>query len=103
MLLSKYDLIWFDIQIENRVATMKANFFVGVNLGYNIYKMGFLCLIGIAHLPESMSKMRFYRNFTVRPSLTVDISDFVIDEMKGVPKHATLVTKNLFAAIKLIS
>ena len=102
MLLNKYDLIWFDIQIEQRVATLKANFFAGYNLGYNFYKMGFLCLIGIAHLPESMNKLRFYRGFDIRPSLTTNICQIVEEEMSGVPKHAMLVTKNLFSAIKMI-
>ena len=102
MLLPKYDVIWFDIQIEQRVATLKANFFVGYNLGYNFYKIGFLCLIGIAHLPESMTKLRFYRGFDIRPSLTTDICQIVEEEMSGVPKHAMLVTKVLFAAIKMI-
>ena len=102
MLLNKYDLIWFDIQIEQRVATVKANFFVGYNLGYNYYKIGFLCLIGIAHLPDSMNKLRFYRGFDIRPSLSTDISGIVEEELAGVPKHAGLATKNLFTAIKMI-
>ncbi len=33
ILLNKMNLIWFDIQIENRVAVLKANFFTGVNTG----------------------------------------------------------------------
>ncbi|CDW78395.1 UNKNOWN [Stylonychia lemnae] len=102
-LLNKYDLIWFDIQIEQRVATLKANFFVGYNLGQNTYKMGFMCLIGIAHLPDSMNKLRFYRGFDIRPTLSTDISQNVLDEMQDVPKHAALVTMNLFQAIKMIS
>ena len=74
MLLPRYDLVWFDVQIEQRVATLKANVFVGVNLGHNIFKVGFLCLIGIAHLPEQMMKVRFYKTFEVRPSISTDIS-----------------------------
>ena len=54
ILLNKVNLIWFDIQVENRVAILRANFFTGVNTGSSIYKMGFLCLIGIAHLPEAL-------------------------------------------------
>eukprot|EP00347_Sterkiella_histriomuscorum_P007703 403347891 len=103
MLLKKYDLIWFDIQIEQRVATLKANFFVGYNLGYNTYKMGLFCLIGIAHLPDSMNKLRFYRTFDIRPSLSTNIGQFVEEEMSSVPKHAGLVVMNLFQAIKMIS
>ena len=103
MLLPKYDLLWFDVQIEQRVATLKANFFVGCNLGCNTYKLGFLCLIGIAHLPDSMNKLRFYKGWDVRPSLTTNIGAMVEEEMRQVPKHATLVTLNLFSAIKLIA
>jgi hypothetical protein len=56
-LLNKCDLIWFDLQIEQRVATLRANFFVGYNLGNNIYKIGILCLIGIAHLPDGLKNL----------------------------------------------
>ena len=103
MLLKKFDLIWFDIQIEQRVATLKANFFVGVNIGFNTYKMGFLCLIGIGHLPDSMNKLRFYESFDIRPCLSTDISGIIEEKLEGVPKHSYLVTRNLFSAIKLVS
>ena len=96
MLLKKYDLIWFDIQIEQRVATLKANFFVGYNLGFNTYKMGLLCLIGIAHLPDSMSKLRFYRQFDIRPSITTNLAPMIEEELDQIPLHAALVTMNLF-------
>jgi hypothetical protein len=33
MFLPRMDLVWFDIQIDQRIATLKANFFVGHNLG----------------------------------------------------------------------
>ena len=52
MLLNRQDLCWFDIQIEKRIATLRANFFVGENGGNKIFKVGILCLIGIAHLTE---------------------------------------------------
>ena len=54
ILLPKINLVWFDIQVESRVATLRANFFTGVNTGGSIYRLGFLCLIGIAHLPEPL-------------------------------------------------
>ena len=63
------------------MATLKSNFFVGYNLGYNTFKMGFLCLIGIAHLPESMNKLRFYKTFEIRPTLTTNIGPIVEEEM----------------------
>jgi hypothetical protein len=71
---------------------LKANFFVGVNLGQNIFKIGFLCLIGIAHLPESMNKLRYYRSFELRPSISTNIESIVEEEMHDTPKHAYLVT-----------
>jgi hypothetical protein len=67
------NLIWFDVQIENRVAMLRANFFTGVNTGSSIYRMGFLCLIGIAHLPESLQHLKYYKNFEIRPVFTTDI------------------------------
>lgn len=54
ILLNKMNLIWFDIQVEQRVAVLRANIFSGVNTGSSIYRMGFVCLIGIAHLPEAL-------------------------------------------------
>jgi hypothetical protein len=73
MLLPRQDLIWFDVQIEKRIATLKANFFVGVNLGHSFYKLGFLCLIGIAHLPDSQAGLHFNKHFEFRPSYTTNI------------------------------
>lgn len=104
MLLNKYDLMWFDFQIEQRVATLKANFFVGVNLGFNVFKMGFLCLIGIAHLPEGMAKLRFYKNFSIRPSISTDLSKSIEEElMNDIPKNTGVICLNLFAAIKKVT
>jgi len=56
---NKLDVVWFDVQIEQRVATLRGNFFVGYNLGNNIFKIGFLCLIGIAHLPEKLEDLQY--------------------------------------------
>jgi hypothetical protein len=68
----------------------------------NIFKVGFLCLIGIAHLPDSMNKLRFYKSFELRPCISTDIGNLVEEEMNSTPKHASLVVLNLFAAIKMI-
>ena len=65
--------------------------------------MGFLCLIGIGHLPDSMSKLRFYRTFDIRPCLSTDLSGIIEETLQGAPRHAYLVTKNLFSAVKLVS
>lgn len=75
MFLPRQDLVWFDIQIDQRVATLKGNFFSGYNLGQNYYKLGFLCLIGIAHLPDTLSSLRFYKIFELRPTLSTDLSE----------------------------
>ena len=40
MLLDRQDLIWFDIQIERRVATLRVNLFVGENAGNRVFKVG---------------------------------------------------------------
>ena len=58
-LVKSTEYIWFDVQIEQRVATMRANFFVGENLGNNVFRIGFMCLIGIAHLPERLKNVRY--------------------------------------------
>lgn len=60
MLLKRADLCWFDILIEKRIATLRANIFVGVNAGNKFFKVGFLCLIGIAHLPDHMRKLKYH-------------------------------------------
>lgn len=50
-----------------------------------------------------MSKLRFYRSFDVRPSLSTNLGPQIESELKDLPKHAHLVTMNLFSAVKLIS
>ena len=67
MLLDRQDLVWFDIQIERRVATLRVNLFVGENAGNRVFKVGVLCLIGIAHLTEVNRDLKFARRFEVRP------------------------------------
>jgi len=75
------DLCWFDIQIELRIATLRANFFVGINAGNNVYKIGFLCLIGIAHLPENLNKLRYYKTFELRPCTTSNLGPMIDEEL----------------------
>ena len=67
MLLDRQDLIWLDIQFERRVATLRVNIFVGENAGNRIFKVGVLCLIGIAHLTETNRDLKFSRRFEIRP------------------------------------
>ncbi len=88
------------------MATLKGNFFSGYNLGQNYYKLGFLCLIGIAHLPDTLSSLRFYRIFELRPTLSTDLSDQVLEELnnKGdLPKHALAIIKYLFCALRTVA
>ena len=71
--LPKADLIWFDLQIEQRVATLRANVFVGENLGNNTFRIGLLCLIGIAHLPENLESLSYSDSVELRPTIITDI------------------------------
>ena len=66
-------MIWFDLQIEQRVATLRCNVFVGENMGNNTYKIGLLCLIGIAHLPEHLEPLSHSDSIELRPTLVTDI------------------------------
>lgn len=96
------NLCWFDIQIEDRIATLRANFFVGVNAGGNVYKIGFLCLIGIAHLPENLAKLKFSKSFELRPCITTDLCEMISEELEKIPRKAQPILGNLFHSIKLI-
>jgi len=85
------------------VATLKANFFVGVNLGHNIFKVGFLCLIGIAHLPETLSKLKFYRSFEMRPCLSTNLAPSIQEELLKLPGQAEAIIQNLMSAVKQLN
>ena len=69
-----------------------------------MFKVGFLCLIGIAHLPEKLSKLRFYKQFELRPCITTDLGPMIEEQLPDdkVPKNAKPIIANLFHAIKLI-
>ncbi len=73
MLLHRQDLIWLDIQVERRVATLRVNIFVGENAGNRLFKVGVLCLIGIAHLTESNRDLKFSKRFEIRPFRNLDL------------------------------
>lgn len=105
MFLPRYDLIWFDIQIDQRVATLKGNFFVGYNLGHSYFKLGFICLIGIAHLTENLASLKFQKRFELRPSISTDLSQYVEEELtkSDVPEHARMIVKNLFCALRTVA
>jgi len=104
MMLPRQDLIWFDVQIEKRVATLKGNFFVGVNLGHSFYKLGFLCLIGIAHLPESQAGLCISKRVEFRPTYTTNIGESMAEELLDeLPKNGQKIVKNLVCAIKTVA
>jgi hypothetical protein len=103
MLLPKADLCWFDIQIDRRIATLRSNVFVGVNIGNKFFKVGFLCLIGIAHLPESLRKLKLHKRFELRPCLTTNIGPMIEEELQGLGKVEMAIIMNLFHAVRLIS
>jgi hypothetical protein len=71
-------------------------------MGHSYYKVGFLCLIGIAHLPEAMSKIRYYNTFELRPSISTNLKPSIDETLGNIPKHANIVISNLFSAIKMI-
>lgn len=102
MLLKRADLCWFDILIEKRVATLRSNVFVGVNAGNKFFKVGFLCLIGIAHLSDSFRKLSFHKRFELRPCLTTNIGPMIEEELQGMPTEVAVIVGNLFHAVKLI-
>lgn len=101
-LLNKQDLCWFDIQIEKRIATLRANFFVGENGGNKIFKVGILCLIGIAHLTEQQRGMKYYKKFELRPQFTRNLESFILEELSDMPEDVASIVWNLFHAIKLV-
>ena len=105
MFLPRMDLVWFDIQIDQRIATLKANIFVGHNLGRNHYKLGFICLIGIAHLTETLTTLRFNKMFELRPTINTDLNPQVEEEFSqaNVPQQAKAIAKNLFCAIRTVA
>ena len=102
MLLQRHHLCWFDIQIEKRIATLRANFFVGENGGNRIFKIGVLCLIGIAHLTEQQRNLKYSKRFEFRPQFTTNLEPFIIEELIDLPKEVASVVWNLFHVIKLV-
>ena len=83
---------------------MRGNFFVGYNLGNNVYKIGILCLIGIAHLPEKLADLSFQEQLEIRPCLSTNISkDLNRDLLDLVPNEGKPIFLNLVHSLKLIT
>lgn len=55
------------------MATLRVNLFVGENAGNRLFKVGVLCLIGIAHLTEANRDLKFSKRFEVRPFRDLDL------------------------------
>ena len=102
MLLDRQDLIWLDIQVERRVATLRVNIFVGENAGNRIFKVGVLCLIGIAHLTEANRDLKFNRRFEIRPFRELNLYPKVQEEIGDRPVIIDKILLNLFHAVKLV-
>ena len=64
--------------------------------------MGFLCLIGIAHLPESLQYLKYYKTFELRPVFTINLAPLIEEHLANVPTKIKTILGNLFHAIKLI-
>ena len=106
MLLERQDLIWVDISIEKRVATLRTNIFIGENAGNRVFKIGTLCLIGIAHLTEFMKGVRFHHRFECRPFFNnLDLAPRIREELDSCNLDPLVhsIVMNLFHAVKLVA
>lgn len=82
------------------------NVFVGENLGNNVFRMGIMCLIGIAHLPEHLEYLDYKDSFEIKPSLKPHIGkqvERVLMNTQTVPERALPIIGNLLHSIKLIA
>ena len=102
MLLDRQDLIWVDVQIERRVATLRVNLFVGENAGNRVFKVGALCLIGIAHLTEVNRDLRYSKRFELRPFRQLNLGPQVLEELGNRSHAVDKILMNLFHAVKLV-
>lgn len=102
MLLDRQDLIWIDIQVERRVATLRVNIFVGENAGNRLFKVGVLCLIGIAHLHETTRDLKYSKRFELRPFRQLDLGPSVSEEIGPLSASLDKILMNLFHAVKLV-
>lgn len=66
--------------------------------------MGFVCLVGIAHLPEKMSSLSLCKKFEVTPMTSTNLKPVIEDELlKSLSAKEGLICMNLLAAVKLIA
>lgn len=68
--------------------------------------MGFLCLIGIAHLPEHLDYLEYKDSFEVKPIISTNIArqtEKYLMNPQIVPERAIPIFGNLLHSIKLIA
>ena len=88
------------------MATLRLNVVVGENLGNSTYKLGFLCIIGIAHLPETLEDLKYSDSIEIRPTLITDIGPEITTKLLNqnvIPEVAIPIVGNLFHSLKLIT
>ena len=61
-----------------------------------------MCLIGIAHLPENQQKLKYFKNFEIRPCITNNLAPLIAEELGHVPDKVKQILGNLFHSVKLI-
>lgn len=82
------------------------NVFVGENLGNNVFRMGIMCLIGIAHLPEHLEYIEYKDSFDIKPGLKPNIGRQVhkiLMNTEMVPSRALPIIGNLIHSLKVIA
>ena len=88
------------------MATLRMNVFVGENLGNNVFRMGIMCLIGIAHLPEHLEYLEYKDSFNIKPSLKPKIGRQVSRLLMNtsiVPERALPIIGNLLHSMKVLA
>ena len=61
-----------------------------------------MCLIGIAHLPENQQKLKYFKNFEIRPCITNNLDLLIAEELGPGPEKVKPILGNLFHSVKLI-
>jgi hypothetical protein len=82
------------------------NVFVGENLGNNIFKLGIICLIGIAHLPEHLEYLEYRDSFEIKPMISPNIgrqAEKLLFSSATVPERAHPIIGNILHSIKLVA
>lgn len=100
--LKEYNLITFELTIENKLATLRANFFSGETVGNSVFKIGFLCAIGYAKLCDFFEGVSLKTDIKLRPTNNTDLSEEIEDKFKDQNEKTRKLIYNMFHAVKLI-